>query len=106
MAVFKIARFEVLPDARVEAERAMHELAAYVRKELPDASWTAYRDPHAPTHYIAMLRADDPAADERHRTAPGTRAFDAALAPLLRGKVDVTEYQLVTSSDLQRRHRR
>lgn len=106
MAVFKVFRFEVLPDARVEAERAMHELAAYIRKELPDSSWTAYRDPHAPTHYISMFRADDAAADERHRNAPGTRAFVAALAPLLRGNVEVTECELVTSSDLQRRHRR
>ena len=84
----------------------MHEFAAYVRKELPDSSWTTYRDPHAPTHYISMMRADTPTADERHRNAPGTRAFVAALDPLLRGKVEVTECELVTSSDLQRRHRR
>ncbi|MBS1123556.1 MAG: hypothetical protein H6Q90_5784 [Deltaproteobacteria bacterium] len=105
MAVFKIARYDVRPDAGAQAERAMHEFATYVRKELADSSWTTYRDPHAPTHYVSLLRAETPAADARHRDAPGTQAFLAALEPLLEGKLELTEYELVTSSDLQRRHR-
>lgn len=105
MAVFTIARFEIRPDARAAAERAMHALATYVRNELPGSSWTTYRDPHAPTRYIAMTRADDPAADARHHDAPGTRAFFAALGPLLIDDVERSEYELVTSSDLQRRSR-
>ena len=104
MAVFSIARFEVRPEARADAERAIHEFASYVRQELPASSWTTYRDPHAPTRFMALTRADDPAADERHRAAPGTHAFLAALAPLLVGGIDRTEYELVTSSDLARRH--
>lgn len=103
MAVLKLARFAVRPDAREQAERAMHELAAYVRKELSGSTWTAYRDPDAPSHYIAFLRADDAAADERHRSAPGTQAFTASLEPLLVGTIEITECELVTSSDLQRR---
>jgi quinol monooxygenase YgiN len=103
MAVFKIARYEVRPDVRLDAERAMHDFATYVRNELPDSSWTTYRDPHAPAHYISLSRADDPAADERQRDAPGTKAFAAALAPLLASAIEVTECELVTSSDLQRR---
>ena len=106
MAVFKLARFEVRPDARAEAERAMHEYATYVRKELPASSWTTYRDPRAPEHYISVIRADDRAADVRHRDAPGTHSFLAALEPLVTGTIEVTECELVTSSDLQRRHRR
>lgn len=106
MAVLKIARFEVHPDARIDAERAMHEFAAYVRKELSDSSWTVYRDPHAPAHYISFSRADNPEADERLRSAPGAHVFAVALEPFLSGKVEVTECELVTSSDLQRRHRR
>lgn len=81
----------------------MHELAAYVRNELPGSTWTAYRDPNAPSHYVAFIRADDAAADERHRSAPGTHAFAATLEPLLVGTIEVTECELVTSSDLQRR---
>jgi len=103
MAVFTIGRFEIRPDASDEAERAMHEYASYVRKELPGSSWTAYRDPHAPGHYIAMIRADDATADSRRRDAPGTQAFDAALSMLVIGAVSVNECALVTSSDLQRR---
>ena len=83
----------------------MHEFASYVRKELPDSSWTTYRDPRAPTHYISVIRADDPAADDRHRDAPGTKAFVQALYPLLIGEVEFTQYELVTSSDLARRRR-
>jgi len=105
MAVFKIARFQIRADARDEAERAMHAFATYVRTELPGSSWTTYRDPHAPTHYTAMSRADDARADERQRTAPGTQAFTAALSPLLAGEIEITECELVTSSDLQRRRR-
>jgi len=103
MAVFTIARFEIRPEARDEAERAMHAYASYVRQELPGSSWTAYRDPHAPAHYLAMIRAEDATADGRRRHAPGTLAFDAALSPLLVGTVSDTECALVTSSDLQRR---
>ncbi len=105
MAVFWIERFEVRPDARATAERAMHELAAYVRSQLPDVAWTAYRDPGAPGQYVALGRADNRAADERRRTAPGTQAFVAALAPLVVRPIDATEYELVTSSDLAPRRR-
>jgi len=105
MAVFQIARYEIRPDARAEAERAMHEFASYVRKELPDSSWTTYRDPGAPTHYLSLIRAGDPAAHDRHRNAPGTQAFVAALYPLVNGKVELSEYELVTSSDLAPRRR-
>lgn len=105
MAVFKMARFEVRPDARGDAERAMHDFASYVRKELPDSSWTTYRDRQAPNHYISVIIADDAEADDRHRNAPGTQAFVAALYPLVVGNVQFTEYELVTSSDLARRRR-
>ncbi|HEY5944794.1 MAG TPA: hypothetical protein VIV40_04855 [Kofleriaceae bacterium] len=105
MAVFKLARFAVRPDAREAAERAMHDFASYVRKELPDSMWTTYRDAKAPNHYVSMIRADNPAADERHRNAAGTQAFVAALYPLVEGTVEFTEYELVTSSDLAPRHR-
>jgi quinol monooxygenase YgiN len=105
MAVFKLARFEIRSDRRADAERAMHELASYIRKELPAASWTTYRDPHAPAHYISLSRADDRTADDRFRDAPGMRAFLATLGPLLVGTLEVTEYELVTSSDLAPRLR-
>lgn len=61
MAVFTIARFEIRPEARDQAERAMHAYASYVRSELPGSMWTAYRDPHAPAHYACAL-ADGPYA--------------------------------------------
>lgn len=96
MAVFQLARFEVRPDARDAAERAMHEHATYVRNELPDAMWTTYRDAQYPTRYIAYFRADARAVD----------AFVAALSPLLVAPADFTELELVTSSDLAPRHRR
>ena len=100
MAVFQIARYAVRPDARVDAERAMHDFAAYVRSELPESAWSSYR---GETHYLSLVRAESPAAAERHRTAPGTQAFAEALAPLLVGEIEVSDYQLVTSSDLARR---
>jgi quinol monooxygenase YgiN len=106
MAVYWVARFEVRPEAREDAERAMHELASYVRKELPDSMWTAYRDPSSPTHFTCFVRADHPAADERHRKAPGTQAFIAALQPLLVGEIETTYCELVTASDLAPRRRR
>ena len=101
MAVYAIARYEVRPDARDAAERAMHDHASFVRRELPDVSWTAYRDPAAPTRYTAVTHATTSAASERHRTA-----FLAAFAPHVVGDIELTGAELVTSSDLQRRHRR
>ena len=84
----------------------MHEFASYVRKELDDSAWTTYRDPLEPTHYLSVIVAKSDAAAERHRSAPGTHAFLAALAPLLAGELELKHYELVTSSDLARRHRR
>lgn len=106
MAIYKLARFEVRADARDDAERAMHELASYVRKELPGSSWTVYRDPDAPTHYTALSRADNAAADTRHQSAPGVQAFFATLAQLAVGSIEVRDCELVTSSDLAPRRRR
>src|SRR5262245_41714959 len=103
MPIVKLARFEVRADAREVAERAMHELATYVRNELPDSTWTAYRDPRAPARFIAVIMAKTPAADETYRKASGTLAFLAALEPVLVGKLEITDCELVTSSDLQRR---
>lgn len=105
MAVYQLARYDIRPDAQLDAERAMHEYASYVRAELPDASFTAYRDPAAPSHFIALTRSAHATAEDQRRAATGTRAFDAALAALLERPVEVREYVLVTSSDLAPRHR-
>lgn len=105
MAVFTLARFVVRPEAREQAERVMHEFASYVRRELPDSMWTTYRDTNQPNQYVSYVRVENREADERHRSAPGTQAFVAALDPLLDGAVELSEYELVTSSDLAPRHR-
>ena len=104
MPLFRFHRYEIRSDARLEAERAMHELAAYVRAELPDSSWVAYRDRHAPHRYVAVSAAKDAAAEERQQRAPGTEAFLAALRPLLVDEAEPSAYELVTSSDLAPRH--
>jgi quinol monooxygenase YgiN len=103
MALYQIARYQVRPEACAEAERAMRELADRVRAELADTSWTAYRDRDVPGRYLAFIRADDAAAVARYLDAPVARAFAAALAPLLAGPLELGAYELVTSSDLQRR---
>jgi hypothetical protein len=100
-ALCTIDRYEVRPGARDAAARAMHEHASFVRRELPDVTWTAYRDPVAPTRHVASTRAETRAGKARHR-----QALAAALAPHLVGETDITGCELVTSSDLQRRHRR
>lgn len=101
MATYSIARYEIRSGARDAAERAMHDHASFVRRELPDVIWTAYRDPAAPDRYVAMTRAEAGAGDDRHR-----QVLAAALAPYLAGEIEHTGCELVTSSDLQRRHRR
>ncbi len=105
MAVYRLARYEVRPEARTDAERAMHELAAYVRTELPDVTWTVYRDPQTPTRFFALSRAATPAADAQHQAAPGVHAFVAALTPLLTAPLEDHTCELVTSSDLAPRVR-
>jgi len=100
-ASYILVRYEVHPEVRDAAERAMHEHASFVRRELPRVTWTAYRDPAAPTHYVALVRSEDPASGERNR-----QAFLSAMAGHIAGEIEVTGCELVTSSDLQRRHRR
>ena len=92
MASVKIARFAVRPEARMEAERAMHEYASLVRRTLRGTSWTTYRHTMVPT-YLAVMHTDD----------PDLPAFAAVLAPFVDGAVEQADVELVTSSDLQRR---
>jgi len=99
MPVYRLIRFEVRPDARLDAERALHEHAAYVRASLPKTMWTTYRT--APTRFVTYVRSDDPEAD-----AKATLALHEALETLVVGPIEDSECELVTSSDLQRRHRR
>lgn len=105
MAIYQLARFEVRADACLTVEKAMHELASYVRAELPGSMWTAYRDPDAPNRFTAFLRADERTSLDRHTASPGARAFETALAAHLVGEVERSEWELVTSSDLAPRHR-
>ena len=105
MAVYTQARYQVRPEASVEAERLMHDYAAYVRRELAGSVWTVYRDPQVAGRYLVMGRTDDRAAADRQAAASGTAAFVAALAPLVVGSPEQGECELVTSSDLAPRHR-
>lgn len=100
MATYALVRFEVRADARAAAERALHDHAAYVRRELRDVTWTAYRDPAAPQRYTAMVRYEGRALDPAHHAA-----FVAAMTPFVAGEIELTGCELVTSSDLQRRRR-
>jgi len=104
MAIYTLARFEVKPEAREQAELAMHELASYVRQNLADSAWTAYREAGS-GRYVALLRANDDEAVHRHRTSAGTEQFLATMEPLLVGEIDLGDMELVTSSDLAPRHR-
>jgi quinol monooxygenase YgiN len=106
MAMYQLARFEVHADSLERVQRAMHDFAAYVRKELPGSMWTAYSDPAAPTRFSCFLRTENPAAERAHRAASGVTAFTDALAPYLVGTIEASEMQLVTSSDLAPRHRK
>jgi hypothetical protein len=96
MAIYTLAVFSAPPDA----EPAMHELAARIRRDLPGATWTVYRDRAKPDRYVALSRDDDRAAGEAR-----ARAVDAALGARIQ-RVDDIECELVTSSDLAPRPRR
>jgi quinol monooxygenase YgiN len=98
MPTFKIARFEVRPEARLEVERAIREFALYVGLELEDSSWVTYRERANPNRYISLISAEDEAADSRHRNDQGTADFVRILHPRLVGEVDLNEYVLVASS--------
>ena len=94
MTVFKIARFRVPPEHIAEAEAAIAEFAAYVGESLSDSSWSAWRADGRPGEYVALIRADDEAADARHREAEGTERFvarpwDAVLADGAEAKSDL-----------------
>ena len=95
MAVYKLARFAVREDAQSVAERAMHDFASYVRNNLPGYQWTTYRETGGPARYVALIRVGDPAED-----GVASKAFDKALGPHLDGPPELTEWELVTSSDL------
>lgn len=101
MPLYKYARFDVRDEARVDAERIMRELADRIRKELPGYSWTTYRDPASPSSFTSWIRADDARADER-----GDKLVREIVEPLATHGIVMTDCELVTSSDLQRRHRR
>lgn len=99
--VLQLARFEVRPEVREDAERAMHAYASFVRQALPGSAWTAYRE--GPASYVAIIVSDDATAEAARQHADGTHAFERALEPWLIGAVETRDCTLVTSSDLHRR---
>jgi len=98
MPTFKIARFEVRPEARLEVERAIREFALYVGLELEESSWVTYRERANPNRYVSLISAQDEAAEARQRSDQGTADFTRILHPRLVGEVDLSEYVLVASS--------
>lgn len=86
------ARFELRADARDAAERALHDLASRVRAKGPDTFFTTWREAGT-SRYLALI--GEPEADE----------LRAAVAPFVTGEVTLTRHELVTSTDLGRRHR-
>lgn len=75
MAVFKIPRYEIRPEARAVVEDAIRAFAAYVAAELGGSSWITYRDAKNPNRCVSLISADNEVAEQRHRDAPGTRKF-------------------------------
>jgi hypothetical protein len=100
VAVYSLVRFAVRTEAREVVERALHDHASFVRRELAAVTWTAYRDPQAPLHYTALVRSEDRLASQRER-----EAFVTTITPYLDGDLVLEGCELVTSSDLGRRHR-
>jgi hypothetical protein len=98
MPVFRIVRFAVRPDARVEVEQAMREFALFVGLELEDSSWTTYRDRRNPNVYVTVVTADDDDAAEHQRTAGGSVQFARVLQARLLTDVETREYELVATS--------
>ncbi len=100
MPLYTLARFRVRADARTTAEQAMFEHTSAVRRDLASIMVTIYRDPEQPTHYSALVRANDAKAEQQYRGV-----LRDAIAPHLDGEIAFEHSELVTSSDLQRRHR-
>ena len=98
MPIFKIARFEIRPEARLEVERAIREFALYVGLELEDSSWVTYRERENPNRYVSLISSSDAEADSLQRTDQGTADFARILHPRLLGQIDLEEYELVASS--------
>lgn len=98
MSIFKIARYEIRPEAREKVEAAIAEFAAYVAAELAGTTWTTYREAGNPCRYISIITAESAEADQLHREAPGTRKFVDALYPNVAGEVEFTDYELVAAS--------
>ena len=95
-----LARFRVRDDARDTAERAMFDHTSMVRRDLAAIMVTIYRDPEHPTQFTMLVRANDAKAEQQYRPI-----FTAALASHLDGEITFEHSEVVTSSDLQRRHR-
>jgi quinol monooxygenase YgiN len=98
MPIFKIARYEIRPEARSQVERAIQEFADHVRAELHGSSWMTYRDAKNRNAYVSIITADTAEADDRHRNSPGTKRFVEALYPNVIGSVEFTDYELVAGS--------
>jgi hypothetical protein len=90
MPPFRVARFEIREDARLPAEQALHDFASRTRRDQPDATWTSFREAGT-GRYLAIGTAE---------------GFADALAPYLASDVIYTTYELVTSTDLARKHKR
>lgn len=97
MPLISVARFRVTDPS--SAELAMFEHTSLVRRDHASIVTTIYRNPERPGDYTALIMAKDPKVETSYRAA-----FTAALAPHLAGEITFEPSELVTSSDLARRH--
>jgi quinol monooxygenase YgiN len=99
MPIFKIARYQVKPEARDAVEQAMREFAAHVAFELQGTTWVTYQEAGAPDRYVSIITAETEEDDRRHRDSAGTKKFVEALYPNVVGEVAFTDYAPVASSE-------
>ncbi len=98
MKLYKTACYRITAQSQPSVERAMHEYAAYLKREFPEQRWWTARSQEDPLSYISVIVAPDEQTNRAASDSDGTGVFVDALYPNVVGEVEWTDWQSVAST--------
>ncbi len=99
MAICKMARFRVKPEAVKQCTVAIREFIAHIKKnERGTRLYTSLQDMRDKTRFLHVMVFKDKAAEKRHRTSAAVKKFTGVIYPEAIDLPEFVDLRLISST--------